>query len=358
MNFLKNYFSTLFFIIILYIFYSTQKYYTWFFVWNYGFAFMDFSTNINEIFYFVVKCYAFLLIPFYIFQEEKSKARIVINYIVRKIFKKGNPPAVGIPLNKEELKGDLEKTAILAWIVKWFFAPLMIFWLTGHIFTMCNNIFYTFKNIELFSKDFLLFFNQNFFYMAFSAILFFDVLFFTLWYLIEWSFFKNKIKSVEPTVLWWLVALASYPPINQATNTILWWYSTDFPQFNNFYVHVFLNICILIFMWIYSRASISLWLKASNLTNRWIITSGPYKFVRHPAYFCKNLSWWIWWLPIIILSISSWDIKTLIYAILSLIWWSYIYYLRAKTEENHLSLDEDYIKYKNKVKYMFIPWIK
>lgn len=348
LNFLKNYFSTLFFIIIIYVFYSTHSHYTWFFVWNYSFVFLPwFNLEIKEVFEYVILFYTITLIPFYIFFKEKSKARIVINYIFRKISKK----------DKEEIK-NYEKTSILAWFVKWFFAPLMIFWLTWHIFSMFNNIYLTYNNFSLLENDFLLFFNQYFFYMAFSTILFFDVWFFTLWYLVEWKFFKNEIKSVEPTVLWWFVALASYPPINQATNTILWWYSTDFPQFWNFYIHIFLNISILVLMWIYSRASVSLGLKASNLTNRWIVKSGPYKYIRHPAYFCKNLAWWIWWLPIIILSISNLDFKTLIYAILSLSIWSYIYYLRAKTEENHLSLDNDYLEYKKKVKHMFIPWTK
>lgn len=348
LNFLKNYFSTIFFIILIYLFYSYHNHYTWFFVWSYRFIFLPwFNLNIKEVFEYIILFYLISLIPFYIFFKEKSKARIVLNYIFRKIFKK----------DKEEIK-VYEKTSILAWWVKWFFAPLMIFWLTWHIFSMFNNIYLWINNINLFSSDFLVFFNKYFFYSVFSTILFFDVLFFTLWYLVEWKIFKNEIKSVDPTVLWWFVALASYPPINQATNTILWWYSTDFPQFWNFYIHIFLNISILVLMTIYSRASISLWLKASNLTNRWIISSWPYKYLRHPAYLCKNISWWIWWLPIIILSITNLDFKTLIYAILSLSIWSYIYYLRAKTEENHLSLDKDYLKYKQKVKYMFIPWVK
>ncbi len=344
-HFLKNYFSTLLFIVIIYIFYSTHSHYVNYLSGVYSFHFYpQFQLNIKEVFLFVVKLYFVALIPFYIFQEEKSKARIILSYLSRKIFQKKSSP---IQAN--------EKTAILAWIVKWFFAPLMIFWLTGHIFNMTNNIYLTSENLSLFSKDFLIFFNQYFFHMAFSAILFFDVLFFTLWYLLEGSLFKNKIKSVEPTVLWWFVALAAYPPINNATNTLLWWYSNDFPQFGNFYLHIFFNILILISMGIYSRASISLWLKASNLTNRWIIRSGPYKYLRHPAYVCKNLAWWIGWLPILISAFLQFDIKTFLYAFISLSWWSVIYYLRAKTEENHLSSDPDYIEYKKQVPNMLIP---
>lgn len=347
-HFFKNYFSTLLFIFLLYLFYSTHSHYVGYLSGTYSFYFLpEFQLNIKEVFLFMVKLYCIVLIPFYIFIDEKSKARIVLWYIYRKIFKQDS-----LKIQSEE------KTALLAWIVKWFFAPLMIFWLTGHIFDLVNNIYLTTENISLFSKDFLLFFNKYFFYMAFSAILFFDVVFFTLWYLLEGSIFKNKIKSVEPTFLWWFVALAAYPPINNATNTLLWWYSTDFPQFSTFYVHIFFNILILISMWIYSRASISLGLKASNLTNRWIVTSGPYKYMRHPAYTCKNLAWWMGWFPILIVAFINWDIKTFIYALISLSGWSYIYYLRAKTEENHLSADPDYIAYKKQVPNMFVPKLK
>jgi len=32
-----------------------------------------------------------------------------------------------------------------------------------------------------------------------------------------------------------------------------------------------------------------------------------------------------------------------------------IYYMRAMTEEKHLEIDPDYLEYKKKVKYKFIP---
>lgn len=345
LNFLKNYISTIIFIILLYIFYLTHSYYSWFFVWEYSFLFLDwFKINIKEIFLIIIKLYFILLIPFYAFFDWKSKARIILWFLYNKIIKR----------NKKNIT-QAEKTAILAWIVKWFFAPLMIFWLTWHIFELTNNLYKSYINFDLINQSFLSYFNQYFFYTAFSLILFVDVLFFTLWYLIEWKIFKNEIISVEPTFFWWFVALASYPPLNSTTNTILWWYSTDFPQFSNFYIHIILNILILILMWIYSWASFSLWLKASNLTNRWIVKNWPYKYIRHPAYLCKNLSWWIWWLPIIIFSISSWNFKTFFYAIIWLSFWSLIYYFRAKTEENHLSLDKDYLEYKKEVRGMFFP---
>jgi len=140
-------------------------------------------------------------------------------------------------------------------------------------------------------------------------------------------------------------------------NNFFTWYSTDFPHFNNIYIHLTLNSLLLIFFAIYSRASISLWLKASNLTNRWIVSKWPYKYVRHPAYISKNISWFIWTLPIIIVNIRNFNIYNLFLIFTSISAWWFIYYMRSVTEERHLEMDKDYVEYKKKVKYKFIPKI-
>ena len=94
------------------------------------------------------------------------------------------------------------------------------------------------------------------------------------------------------------------------------------------------------------RHFLSLGTKCSNLTNRGIVTRGPYRFVRHPAYISKNLAWWITLIPIFGF-----------YAFLSMFVWSFVYYLRAITEERHLIKDLDYQEYCRNVKYRFIPGV-
>lgn len=52
--------------------------------------------------------------------------------------------------------------------------------------------------------------------------------------------------------------------------------------------------CIITCLWgIFAWASLSLGFKASNLTNRGIVTKGPYRWVRHPAYAAKLGIWLI-----------------------------------------------------------------
>lgn len=344
-QFFKNYFSTLFFIVVLYGFYNLNPYFSWFFQWEYSFFFLEWwYISIPKVFLSLVMAYGILLIPFYIVEKSPSKAHLVLHYFYRKLIVK-DPGSIQ----------DNEKTAFLAWWVKWFFAPLMVFWLIGHVFSLGNSLYGAFQNISLFSKDFLVFFNTYFFYTAFSLILFIDVLFFTLGYLLEGKIFKNTIKSVEPTMFGWVVALLCYPPFNSSTSTLLWWYSTDFPTFTNTTIHLTLNIFILILMAIYSWASLSLWLKASNLTNRGIITKGPYRWIRHPAYICKNLAWWIWGLPMLLVALWNGDFKFFLLVMIWLTGWSMLYYLRALTEENHLKQDQTYQAYMQKVPYKFIP---
>ncbi|MDP5038948.1 MAG: DUF1295 domain-containing protein [Candidatus Gracilibacteria bacterium] len=99
-------------------------------------------------------------------------------------------------------------------------------------------------------------------------------------------------------------------------------------------------------------------LKASNLTNRGIIKKGPYKYVRHPAYACKNLSWIIASTALIYNNLINYNIINIFLIIFSISTWSYIYYLRAITEEKHLSMDPDYLEYKKLVPNMFFPSFK
>ncbi len=339
----KNYISTMVFISLAYLFYVNNNYYSDFLIKDMNILSLNF--NSLDVFHIIIILYAILLIPFYILEKEKSKARISIEYISKKIKNSS------YKINKEE------KTSILAWLVKVFFLPMMVVWLTGNIWFVIDKIYWWNNEIELLSSNFLYYFNTYLFAWILTFIFIIDLLFFTLWYMLESKHLWNKIKSVEPTLLWWTVAIICYPPFNISIEKILWWYSSDYPTFDNMNLHIAMNILILIIFAIYSRASVALWLKASNLTNRWIISRWPYKYVRHPAYATKNLARLIWALPIIIVNIKDFNIKMIILIFVSLMLRFTIYYLRAITEERHLEMDPDYLEYKKKVKYKFIPKI-
>ena len=98
---------------------------------------------------------------------------------------------------------------------------------------------------------------------------------------------------------------------------------------------------------IYVWATLAFGLRFSNLTNRGIITRGPYRFVRHPAYAAKVVSWWCEAVPIFGSFLQ----------LFFFLGWVSIYFLRAITEERHLKADPCYRAYCDAVKHRFVPGV-
>lgn len=295
--------------------------------------------------------YAFLLLVFYLTEQSPrvSKSIYCLRALKRLTTKPTSVWQTGLPFD--------ERLGLLSSLLKAFFIPLMVVWLfshTGNMFSHGSQMISALGNPEI---GWMELFNTNGFWFLFKLILFLDVLFFTIGYLVELPSLKNEIRSVDPTLLGWIVALASYPPFNGLTTIIFGGYSADFPQFADPAIHIVMNVVLLILMAIYTSASVALNFKASNLTHRGIIMHGPYRFIRHPAYTCKNLAWWIGLLPAVAIA-SQTSVTATLLTIGSMIGWSVIYYLRALTEENHLrSVDAAYDQYCQKVKYRFIPGV-
>ena len=187
------------------------------------------------------------------------------------------------------------------------------------------------------------------------GVVLFDVLLFTVGYLIESRRLGNEIRSVDPTLIGWAAALLCYPPFNTITSKILGAPVSDFPQFDDTALHFSLNILLLGLMAVYASASVALGLKASNLTHRGIVRRGPYAFIRHPAYVCKNLAWWVGSAPLLVTQFNL-SFVAGIMTLASVIGWTLLYVLRALTEEDHLRrVDDAYGDYAAKVRYRFIP---
>jgi protein-S-isoprenylcysteine O-methyltransferase Ste14 len=101
------------------------------------------------------------------------------------------------------------------------------------------------------------------------------------------------------------------------------------------------GITILALVLIYGLSTVAFGMRFSNLTNRGIITSGPYRYTKHPAYLAKNLSWWMISMPFLsVLGPAAALRHCLLLGLLN-----GVYYLRAKTEERHLAADPAYVAY-------------
>lgn len=220
-----------------------------------------------------------------------------------------------------------EKNAALFLLVKLFFLP-----------TMINFTYNNLNNLSGLWEDFSIY---PFLLTSFFLI---DTLIFSLGYTFEFRFLKNTIRSVEPTLLGWTAALICYPPFNSLIGNYVPWGANDYALFwTPTWTLAFRTIVIFLLI-IYVWSTLALGLKSSNLTNRGIVTKFPYSLVRHPAYVSKISIWWLTLLPVL-----NWQLG------LGMLFWTFIYYLRAQTEENHLGKDPEYLEYCKKVKWKFLP---
>lgn len=292
--------------------------------------------------------YAALLVPYcFLFVDPAASKSLRFLRVGLRLVR--SPRAVlTTPLTSED------RIAVLATLLKMFFAPLMVMqlmffcmgaWANGHAIL----------KIGIVGDDFRAVFDRYGFWLVMQVILFVDVLIFTVGYLVESPRLGNQIRSVDASLLGWLAVLLCYPPFNILTGWVFGPAISEFPQFSDATTHIAMNVLLLCLMATYASASVSLGWKASNLTHRGIICRGPYAVVRHPAYTCKNLAWWIGSIPLVSVAFEQ-SAPAGMLAIASVAATTMLYALRAITEEDHLRrVDGEYAAYAARVRYRFIP---
>lgn len=255
--------------------------------------------------------------------------------------------------------GYCEKQACLQTLVKFLFLPFVI------NIVISDFSFLNFKFMDAVTYYGLSQAQRDFMYPDVLAILLkvvlmivycFDVVPFVVGYLTDSTALGNKVKSVDSTLLGWGCCFACYAPFNTAVSSF---FPSVVPEsvlpFEGVpYLHYGVTLLSVVLLGLYASASVSLGWKASNLTSRGVVDTGLYAYVRHPAYVCKNAAWWVLSLAWAVHQYLSGGVFW--YALFSLAVWTYIYYLRAVTEERHLlASDPDYLKYSQRVRYRFIP---
>ncbi len=173
-----------------------------------------------------------------------------------------------------------------------------------------------------------------------------DVMTATVGYVLTLRPLDSHIRSANPFAAGWTAALMCYPPFilmetggpfDYHPGTQEW---TVWFQWHPWLLAGWGGLLVLLTA-IYAWATVAFGLRFSNLTNRGILTHGPYALSRHPAYLSKNLFWWASTLPIL----STGGIVDAVRATLLMAVVSGIYYWRAKTEERHLGMDPEYQAY-------------
>jgi isoprenylcysteine carboxyl methyltransferase (ICMT) family protein YpbQ len=222
----------------------------------------------------------------------------------------------------------------LGWIIKGFFLPLMFVYLTNVIDKVMNAEFLAGQ------VGFLPFYR-----MAWDLAFAVDLVFVTAGYGLTLRLIDSHIRSAEPTLLGWTAALVCYQPfwglaygeyLKYGDNLTWSGWLHDAP--------VLLTVwgsAIIFLLIVYAWSNVAFGCRFSNLTHRGILTHGPFRWTKHPSYLSKNLIWWLVSVPFI----SNAGFGDAVRHCLLLLAVNAIYFLRARTEERHLSRDDIYVSY-------------
>jgi protein-S-isoprenylcysteine O-methyltransferase Ste14 len=243
---------------------------------------------------------------------------------------------------------NTERTTLLFLLVKFIYLPMMIEFTVAN-WGLIQSGLWLLRNTT--PQASFRYFNLVIFPLAIDTMFVVECVLYSFGYAFESSRLKNQVKSVEPTVLGWVAALCCYPPFNGFINNYVSWYTSDAPEFSSELFSGVIRAAVLVLFAIYLWGALSLGTRCSNLTNRGIVTTGAFSLVRHPSYAAKNFAWWLGLLP----ALSNHAL--IIPALGSMAFWSFLYFLRAITEERHLLADPDYQEYCRKVRYRFIPGV-
>lgn len=252
-----------------------------------------------------------------------------------------------------------DKRAALGLAVKFFFAPVITIFFFDNFNNLVNNFdylrdgFVSHLTHGTYTRKVL---GNDLLNISTAFIFTIDVGLAWVGYIVSSRWVDNQTVSAEPTLLGWLVCLISYPPFR----IIGGWFFTGpgeklFMQLPNQMLVGVLGCMMLISYFVYMLPTIWFGVRFSNLTHRGIIRKGPFSVVRHPAYAAKNFGWWCVGFPVAVYACFTSGLTVGLFYIAGLVFLTGVYYLRALTEERHLSFDPDYVEYCHHVKYRFFP---
>lgn len=173
-----------------------------------------------------------------------------------------------------------------------------------------------------------------------------DVAFATVGYMLTMRPLDAHIRSANPYAAAWTAALICYPPFVLMDQGGLFDYQADDNAWSLLFaghpvILTAIGATMVLLTALYAWATVAFGFRFSNLTNRGILTHGPYAWSRHPAYLAKNAFWWLSTLPFLAADGMVDGVRNTV--ILAAV--SGVYYWRAKTEERHLKRDPDYVAY-------------
>ena len=221
----------------------------------------------------------------------------------------------------------------LGWTIKGFFLPVMFTYLG-------SNVAFLQSQVHLLQEGAV----EAVRYITRIALVL-ELTVVVVGYTLTVRLFDAHIRSANYFLLAWVVTLVCYYPLNKIVLGQVFAYRPNggwtsvidnYPTMK----WAWMALILLTFVtWVWAAAIYGL--RWSNLTNRGIITEGPYRFTKHPSYVSKNAFFWLTAAPFLT-ALTTWAAITATAALLVV---NCIYYGRARMEEKHLSEDPDYVTY-------------
>lgn len=227
----------------------------------------------------------------------------------------------------------------LGWVVKAYFLPLMFIYMINDVHFLVD-LDLTHKNITF----------LNVFYPAVRMLFVLDLLAAVAGYGMTFRLFDTHIRSVEPTFKGWFVCVLCYAPFNSVYFSVYGGYRGSDNRWVQWldshpYVLMIWGSVTFLAILVYCLAGINFGVRFSNISHRCVLTSGMYRLTKHPEYVSKNFYWWTTYVPFLTLNdASGFHLEDLRWSILMLLV-NLIYFLRARTEEAHMSHDRTYVEY-------------
>lgn len=230
---------------------------------------------------------------------------------------------------------DLLLAHARAWVVKAFFLPLMFVYLTNSLAAV-----WAIEALPSLDRFDLIFAH------TIDLLYLLDVLIGAIGYGFTLRLLDTEVRSTDDTVFGWVICLICYPPLWTGFVTPYFAYERDQLSWGSVFapwplLYVTWGSVILVCVGIYAWSTLAFGLRFSNLTNRGIITNGPYRWTKHPAYISKCISFWMISVPFV--AGAGWAVA--LQSCLLLAAGNLIYVLRARTEERHLLRDPAYRDY-------------
>lgn len=183
--------------------------------------------------------------------------------------------------------------------------------------------------------------------LSYFFLMVIDALFALIGYLMTFKVLNSDVRSTDTTIIGWVSCIICYTPFFEVM--LAGWLLRDFyhnPQWfvwfqSNAWLMLVWGSLTTIAMCTEAFTTMTFGIRFSNLTYRGLMSTGLFRFTKHPQYVSKMVNRFLVFVPFLSwngVAGAAWTM--FLFTLISL-----LYYIRARTEENHLSIHEDYVRY-------------